>query len=168
MLTRRDLILKWTTYALVVLAFCFLHSITFAHMRLFRAIPFLPPVLLAAICSLENDLQSSIFAIVFGVLCDLTLPGPFPCLYTVSFLLAALVIVLLAHSVFQPGFFCSLAAVIVAFSVLDFFCALPLLLTARASLTGAVSLFFRELLASSILLLPCYPAFSFLRRMFTI
>ena len=167
-MTRRDFTLKWATYALVILTLCFLHSFTLAHVRILRVIPFLPPVALAVICSLENNLQGTVFSIVFGALCDMICPGAFPCIYTVSFFLAALVILLLAHSVLQPGFFCALAAVVTVFFFLDLFCAVPLLFAGHASVGAALSLFLRELTASLVLLPVCYGVFAFLNRFFTI
>ena len=54
-------------------------------------------------------------ALAFGVLCDLALTAPLPCLYTIAFPLTALLAALIARSVLQPGILCSLAVSTAAF-----------------------------------------------------
>ena len=77
--------LKWTFYALAAAALFFLRRLLLGSMTFVGVIPFLPPVILAVIASFELPRSSVIAGIVFGALCDLVLPAPFPCLYTVAF-----------------------------------------------------------------------------------
>ena len=83
-------ILKWTFYALAAAALFFLRRLFLGSMTFFGVLPFLPPVVLAVVASFELPRSSVISGIVFGALCDLVLPAPFPCLYTVAFTIAAL------------------------------------------------------------------------------
>ncbi len=84
--------LKWTFYALAAAALLFLRRLFLGSMTFFGVIPFLPPVILAVMASFELPRSSVIAGIVFGALCDLVLPAPFACLYTIAFTLAALLI----------------------------------------------------------------------------
>ena len=82
--------LKWTFYALAAAALFFLRRLLLGSMTFFGVIPFLPPVILAVMASFELPRSSVIAGIVFGALCDLVIPAPFACLYTIAFTLAAL------------------------------------------------------------------------------
>ena len=168
MLTQRDFAVKWSVYALFALLFTFLCSFTLSRITLLRVIPFLPPVLLAVICSFEPNLQGVIFGIVYGVLCDLALPGAFPFLYTLTFAISAAVILVLSNSVLQPGFFRALCCTLVAFLIVDLFAGAAVLIAGRASFAAVVLLFARETLVSLILLPPCALVFFFVHRLFTV
>lgn len=166
--TTRDLSFKWAAYALGMLLLTFLHSLTFARLTIWGVRPFLPPLLLATLASFEPLTDSTRFGLVFGILCDLALTSPLPCLYTLSFTLAALLSSYLAKSVFQPGFFCSLAVSAVSFLLIDLIVAVVLLVPGRATVPAILSRAGRELLVSLPLLLACHPALSFLHRRFTL
>ena len=107
--TTRDTAVKWTAYALACLLLLFGHELTLAHLRVWGIAPFLPPLLPAVLASMEDRLEGFVFALAFGVLCDLALTAPLPCLYTIAFPLTALLAALIARSVLQPGILCSLA-----------------------------------------------------------
>ena len=168
MITQREKALKWSVTFLCALMLAFLHSLTFSRLSLWGVAPFLPPIIIAAVCSIENDLGSIIFSLIFGILCDLSLGGLFPCLYTVSFFLCALLILILGHSVLQPGFFCALISAVVAFFLPALFSAVVLLSAGNASFAACVSLFLRELLVSLPLLLLCFTVFHALHKFFTV
>ena len=106
--TTRDTAVKWTAYALACLLLLFGHELTLAHLRVWGIAPFLPPLLPAVLASMEDRLEGFVFALAFGVLCDLALTAPLPCLYTIAFPLTALLAALIARSVLQPGILCSL------------------------------------------------------------
>lgn len=168
MITRREAALKWAVTAACMLLLFFLHSLTLSHLHLWGVTPFLPPIIIAVLCSIENDLSSVIFSLIFGVLCDLSLGGLFPCLYTVSFFLAALLILVLGHSVLQPGFFCALISTAVTFLLTALLSSAVLLSAGAATLGACFSLFARELLVSLLWLPPCYGVFSALHKFFTV
>lgn len=166
--TSRDSTVKWSVYAAAILLLLFLHSMTFAQVRVHGAAPFLPPVLLATIASLEERLPSAVFGLVFGILCDLSLVSPLPCLYTITFTAAALLSTVIAKSLIQPGFLCSLAVSAAAFALVDTVAAAALLVQGRATPLAALSLFFIELFLSLPLLIVCHPVLAFLHRRFTL
>lgn len=96
--------LKWTFYALAAAALFFLRRLLLGSMTFFGVIPFLPPVILAVMASFELPRSAVIASIVFGALCDLVLPAPFACLYTIAFTLAALLISTVVSNLLQQGF----------------------------------------------------------------
>lgn len=166
--TTRDTAFKWSAYALAILLLAFLHRLTAAHIEVFGVVPFLPPLLLAVICSMEPRLESAIFGIVFGVFCDLALPAPLPCLYTVCFAAAALLVCHLAHSLLQPGLLCSLVTTAVVFALVDVPLAVLFLAYHHDSAAAFLSRALRELVVSLPMLLVCHPALAFLHRRFTL
>lgn len=166
--TTRDTAFKWTAYTLALLLLSFFHQLTTARLTLLAVTPFLPPLLLAVVCSMEPRLEASVFALVFGMACDLALVAPLPCLYTVSFVAAALLTSFLAQSLIQPGFLCSLVTSAACFVLIDLLVAVCFLVTGRAALSALLSRAARELLVSLPLLLVCHPTLAYLHRRFTL
>ena len=134
--TTRDTAVKWTAYALACLLLLFGHELTLAHLRVWGIAPFLPPLLPAVLASMEDRLEGFVFALAFGVLCDLALTAPLPCLYTIAFPLTALLAALIARSVLQPGILCSLAVSTAAFVLVDLIAAVTLLAGGRSELSA--------------------------------
>ncbi len=168
MITRREAALKWAFTAACALALFFVHSLTLSHLHVWGVTPFLPPIIIAVLCSIENDLGSVIFSLVFGVLCDLALGGLFPSLYTISFFLSALLILVLGHSVLQPGFFCALVSTAATFFLIAALSSVVLLTDSAATLGACASLFARETLVSLLWLPLCYLLFARLHKFFTV
>ena len=74
-------------------------------------VPFLLPALAVIPVTLERSGQSLLYALFFGLACDLLMPtGVFVCFYCLVFLAAAVIAQLLSGQVIVAGFFCSLAA----------------------------------------------------------
>ena len=165
MAARRDILIKWTLYAAVAFALLFAHMLLLGRITLWGVAPFLPPLLVALPATYEEPWPSALFGLFLGICCDLVLPAPFPCLYTVSFVLAALAAVLIAKYAVQPGFFCSLAATAAAFFILHLFLAAVFVFRGAALIT-VIFLGLRELLVSSLLLVICYPIFRKLHALF--
>ena len=113
-------------------------------------------------------MESVVFALTFGVLCDLALTSPLPCLYTVAFPLAALLASVLAGSVLQPGFLCSVAVSASTFVIVDLVAAAALLAGGHAGLPAIALRAVRELVLSLPLLAVCHPVLAFLHRRFTL
>ena len=134
--TTRDTAVKWTAYALACLLLLFGHELTLAHLRVWGIAPFLPPLLPAVLASMEDRLEGFVFALAFGVLCDLALTAPLPCLYTIASPLTALLAALIARSVLQPGILCSLAVSTAAFVLVDLITAVTLLAGGRSELSA--------------------------------
>ena len=168
MLTRRDIIIKWTAYGVTSFALVLLYALTLRGVEIFGVTLFLPPLLIAVIASTEDTRPGVIFALAVGVLCDLTIAGTFPCVYTLSFTISALSASLLAKSVLQPGVLCSIAVSALTFFVIDSLNMLALALTARAPFLPMLDLALRETLASCLLLVVCHPVLTFLHRKFTL
>ena len=168
MLTRRDIIIKWTSYAVASLALAFLYALTLRGTEVLGVHLFLPPLLVGVVASMEDTRAGAIFGLVCGVLYDLTVAGTFPCIYTISFTLAALACSLLAKSVLQPGVLCSIAVTALTFLFVDAFNMLALFFRARADFGAMLSLALRETLSSCLLLIVCHPVLLFLHRKFTL
>ena len=64
MLTRRDLIVKWSTYAAASLALVFLHTLLLRDVELLGVRLFLPPLLVAVVASVEDTRAGAIFGLV--------------------------------------------------------------------------------------------------------
>ena len=168
MLTRRDIIIKWSAYGLAALLLMLLHLLLLRGVRPFGVTMFLPPLLVAVVASVEDTRSSFLFALAVGILCDSSLPGTFPCVYTVSFSIAALLCSFLAQSVLQPGPLCSVTVSVVTFFILDGFNMLSLGLRRGASFSEMGMLCLRETAVSCLLLLVCHPVLLFLHRRFTL
>lgn len=167
MVTRRDLAVRWTAYAAATLLLLLLDALALRRVQFWGVTPFLPPVMASAVGSLEDGKEATVYALVLGVCCDLTLTATLPCLYTLTLPLAALLAALAAKQVLQPGFFCALLLGVPAFLLVDALGALPLLL--RGAPAGALfSLALREAAVSLPLLLLCYPVLSWVHRRVTL
>ena len=105
--------------ALAAAALLFLRRLLLGSMTFFGVIPFLPPVILAVVASFELPRSSVIAGIVFGALCDLVIPAPFACLYTIAFTLAALLISTVVSNLLQQGFARALLSTVLTFLLVD-------------------------------------------------
>lgn len=161
----RTTALKWTFYALAALLLCFLKRLLLGSVTIWGVLPFLPPVLLAVLAAFEQPKPAVLAGLVFGVLCDLVLPAPFACLYTLSFTIAALLIATVMSNLIQQGFARALFSSVLAFFIVDLFEILAML-TRGADLSVMLWLFVRETLVSCALLLPSYPLLRAVHRHF--
>ncbi len=168
MLTRRDLIMKWSSYALASFLLLLLFSLTLRGVKLLGVEMFLPPLLVGVVASLEDTRSSVIFGLACGVLCDLMIAGTFPCVYTLSFTAAALCCSLLAKSVLQPGLLCSLAVTALTFLFVDALNMLALAIRSHAAFAPMAMLALRETLVSCLLLAVCHPVLAWLHRKFAL
>lgn len=168
MLTRRDIIIKWSSYAGASLALIFLYVLTLRDVRVLGVTMFLPPLLVGVVASLEDTPSAAVYALACGFFCDLTIPGTFPCVYTVAFTAAALACSLLAKSVLQRGFLCSIAVTALTFFFVDALNMLALAFTMRASLAAMASVALRETIVSCLLLPVCHPVMVHLNKKFTL
>ena len=115
MLARNETIFKWALYAAATLL-CFLaQAFLFQRLTIWGVIPFVYPLLAAIPAAYEGPVPGTVFALAVGVVCDLILPGPLPCFYTLVFPLVGLCASLLAQNWLPAGFLCSLAVAAAAF-----------------------------------------------------
>jgi len=166
MVTTRDIVIKWSAYAVASLLLVFVHSLTLRQIPIWGVRAFIPPLLSAIIASQEDTRGAVLFGTGFGLLCDLVVASPLPCLYTLSFTLAALFSSLLAKSVLQPGFLCSLIVSLLTFAVTDALSMLALSFRGAEALP-MLSLAIREMAVSCILLPVCHIVLHYVHRRFT-
>ena len=120
MIGRSETFIKWLLYALATFALFLLQGVLH-RLRLFGVLPFLYPVMAATLSMYEGAFAGTAYSLVLGVACDLLLPGPIPCFYTLVFPLAGLCAGLMARSLLPAGFPCCLASSAVAFLLTDAF-----------------------------------------------
>ena len=154
MLARNEIILKWILYAAATALCLLFQGAVFQRIVIWGVIPFLYPILAAIPSTFEAPAPSGIFALCLGVYCDLLLPEPIPCFYTLIFPVIAICSSVLSRSLLPAGFRCSLAASAAAFFLTDLFRCFLLALSGQSPWgTGAV-LFLKELLVTAPLLIP--------------
>ncbi|MCR5826225.1 MAG: rod shape-determining protein MreD [Oscillospiraceae bacterium] len=166
MLTRQEQWIKWSLYAGVVAALTLLELLVLGDVRLFGVRFFLPPLFVGVIASMEGLRAGMVFGTVYGVLCDLTLVGTFPCVYTIAFVLAAFLCAAIAQSVLQPGVICSFAVTLLTFTVLNALNMLSLTLSDQAPFLPMLSIALRETLVSCLLLAAVHPVLMWLHKRF--
>ena len=168
MLTRRDIIIKWSSYGVASLLLLFLFALTVRDLHPLGVRMFLPPLIVGVVASVEETRPATIFGLCCGVLCDLALAGTFPCVYTIAFTLAALCSSLLAKSVLQRGVLCSVAVSALTFFFVDALNMLAMFLKSGAPFGAMADLAVRETLVSCLLLVAVHPVMLTLHRKFTL
>ena len=106
-MNQRDMFFKWLYYAGAVLLLVLAQSLVLNRICVWGVHPFLPPLIAAITAMLEGPGEGAAFAGVFGLLCDLTMPGIIPCFYTLAFLAAALLAAVIAKRFLSQGFLCA-------------------------------------------------------------
>ena len=154
---KRYIVFKWVCYAVMTLLLVLLDTFLFRHIRIGGIFPFLPPMIVGVVSSYEGSKASPFFALVFGLLCDLTLYAPAPGFFCLIFTLSALISSLLAENLFSPGLLCSFVSALLCY----LFTALGrifVLLTAGETALGLIcALSLQEFLLSLPLLLLIFP-----------
>lgn len=154
MLARNETIFKWVLYAGAAFA-CFLaQGMLLEHLTIWGVIPFLYPLVAAIPATYEGPASGAAFALAVGVACDLLLPGPYPCLYTLLFPLVGLCAGLLSQSVLRAGIFCSLLSAAAAFLITGTAGALLLWANGKAAWSTAALLTLKEFCVTAVLSLP--------------
>ena len=65
------LIFKWVVYSLATMLLVLLQLFVLNYIHVGGIAPFLPPMLVGAAASYEGSRASPVYALVFGLLCDL-------------------------------------------------------------------------------------------------
>ncbi len=156
MIARSETIFKWLLYAAVTMLFLLVQGLILQQVRILGAMPFVYPLLAAVVAMFEDALGGTIYALALGVLCDLTLPTPIPCFYTLILPAAALCAALIARSLLPVGFVCAVAVSVLAFFWTDLFHCLLLAAGGKAAWSAGGLLFLQETAASLPVLLPLY------------
>lgn len=159
-MNQRDMFFKWLFYSLSALLGLLIQGFLLNRLGFWHGIhPFLPPLLAITPAVLENREESAFFAVTVGLLMDLLIPTSFPALYTVSFVLLALLTRHIANRIIVPGFFCALVCSALALLLTNL---LHLLLATGTTpdFTAVLTMIGREML----LTLPFSPVYFWLCR----
>ena len=148
MLARSATIIKWVLYALAGLACTVVQAALLQRFTLRGVIPFLYPLIAALPATFEGPAAGTVYALAAGVLCDLLLPSPIPCFYTLIFPLVGLSAGLLSQSLIPAGYLCSAVASLPAYLLTGVFHCIVLWATGHAAWTAGLSVTLRELCVS--------------------
>ena len=148
MLARNETIFKWALYAGATAVFFLLQGAVLQRITLWGVIPFLYPLIAALPATFEGPAAGTVYALAAGVLCDLLLPSPIPCFYTLIFPLVGLSAGLLSQSLIPAGYLCSAAASLPAYLLTGVFHCIVLWATGHAAWTAGLSVTLRELCVS--------------------
>ena len=164
MLARNELIFRWSVYAAATLLCFVAQAAVLQRVSFWGVIPFLYPVIAAVPATFEDPASSTAYALAVGVVCDLLLPGPLPCFYTVVFPLVGLCAALLAQSVLPAGFTCSLVSTAIAFLLTDLFACVLLWFGGKGAWRAGMGVMLREFLVTAPLTLPMTMLFRAVHR----
>ena len=154
MLARSATIIKWVLYALAGLACAVVQAAVLQRFTLWGVIPFLYPLIAALPATFEGPAAGTVYALAAGVLCDLLLPSPIPCFYTLIFPLVGLSAGLLSQSLIPAGYLCSAAASLPTYLLTGVFHCIVLWAQGHAAWSAGMSVTLRELCASLLWSLP--------------
>lgn len=104
--------------------------------------------------TLEGPAPGAVYALVWGVVCDLLLPSSLPCFYTLIFPLVGLAAGLLSKSLIPAGYLCSAASALPAYLLTGVFHCIVLWAQGHAAWSAGMSVTLRELCASLLWSLP--------------
>jgi len=147
---RSEIFFKWLLYSAASLLLLLLQGAVLQRLRLFGVMPFLYPVLAAVLSMCEGALSGTVYSLALGVICDLVLPGPIPCFYTLIFPLAGLCSGLVSRSWLPAGFLCSLVVSFMAFVLTDTFHGLLLVLAGKTAWAAVAMTALCEICATAL------------------
>lgn len=145
-MTRRDYAVKWLFYSLATLLLVVVQDIILNHISLWGAHPFILP-LIAALATMWESNEGVIFALVFGLLTDLTTKGPIPCFYMLAFFVICAASMLIIKHLIMPGFFCGIVLSVLSIILCDLLQILFLSYNVGISLSAALLLTAKELIS---------------------
>ena len=154
MIARNETIFKWSLYAAATALCLLVQGGLLQRLVLWGVIPFLYPLLAAIPATYEGPLAGTVFSLALGLVCDLLLPGPVPCLYTLVFPLVGLCAGLLSQSWLPAGFLCSLVSAAAAFLLTDGFRCLLLWMRGSAAWRAGALLMVREFCVAAPIVIP--------------
>jgi len=152
--SRNETIFKWTLYFAATALCSFVQSFLLQRLSLWGVIPFVYPVVAAVVASYEGPVPGTIYTLVLGVFCDLLLPGPLPCFYTLIFPVVGLCASLISQGLLSAGFVCSLASSALAFLLTDGFHCLVLWASGKGAWAAGGWVLVREFCVTAPLVLP--------------
>ena len=154
MLARSATIFKWTLYTLAGLVWAVVQAAFLQRVTIWGVIPFLYPLIAALPATFEGPAAGTVYALACGVFCDLLLPSPIPCFYTLILPLVGLAAGLLSQGLIPAGYLCSVAAALPAYLLTGIFHCIVLWAQGHPAWGAAMSVTLRELCASLLWSLP--------------
>lgn len=148
MLARSATIIKWVLYTLAGLLWAMVQAALLRRFTIWGVIPFLYPLIAAIPATLEGSVSGTVYALATGIFCDLLLPSPIPCFYTLIFPLVGLSAGLLSQSLIPAGYLCSVATALPAYLLTGVFHCVVLWATGHTAWTAGLSVTLRELCVS--------------------
>jgi len=164
MLARKEIIIKWALYAAAALACLLVQDALLQRITLWSVIPFIYPLLAAIPATYETPVSGMAFALCVGAVCDLALPTPIPCFYTLTFSVVGLCSSMLANHLLHAGFLCSLVCTAAAFLLTGLFQCFILSTGGHAPWSTGLFITLRELVISAPLTVPVTALFRAVSR----
>lgn len=110
-MTRQAMMIKWSLYSLCAAAALLVQGLILVHLDLGGVHPFLLPAIAVIPATMERDGASVLYAVFFGLLCDLLMSvAGLACFYCLAFALAVAVARLFGGKVLASGLLCTLTA----------------------------------------------------------
>jgi rod shape-determining protein MreD len=144
----QNFVRKWLCYTLIGLGCLVLQSMVCNYLRIWGVHPVLLPILVCTVASYEPDRGGLTFALIAGVLADLTTTTAIPCFYTVTFVLGALTAFAVGHNLVRHGFLRALISSVAGLLIADLLYTVILIYRSSATFLGALSLSGREIAVS--------------------
>jgi len=164
LVARNALIFRWTLYAAAALLCVFAQTAVLQRVHIWGVIPFLYPAVAVIPAMFEGSVPGTAFALAAGVLCDVLLPAPIPCFYTLVFPVAGLLSALLTQSVLPAGFGSALLSTAIAFLLTGLFGCLLLWFRGKTDWETGMTVALRECLVTLPFSLPMTALFRAVHR----
>ena len=164
MLARNALIFRWFLYAAAAFLCAFAQTAVLQRVTVWGVIPFLYPAIAVIPATFEGSVPGTAFALCAGLVCDLLLPAPIPCFYTLTLPFAGLCAGLLSHSVLPAGHGCSLASAAIAFFFTGLLGCLTLWFRGNAAWGAGMFVAAREFLVTAPFVFPMTMLFRAVHR----
>ena len=155
-MTQRDYALKWLSYSLATLLLVIVQDMILNRITVWGVHPFILPLIVALAAMWEGN-EGVIFALVFGLLTDLTAKGPIPCFYTLAFFVICAASMLIIKHLIVPGFFCGIVLSVLSIILCDLLQILFLSYNVGISVHSALLLMAKELISAVCMPLIYFP-----------
>ena len=148
-MAQRDLFYKWLFYSMAALLWLVMQHTLLNHLDFWGGVhPYVLPMLPAMAAILEKWQESALFSVGAGLFCDLLMPGPISCFYTLTFLVIVLLCAVIAERVILTGFLCAAVCSVLALTLSSILQIFFLSSSQDFSTATALALSGRELLLS--------------------
>jgi len=164
LLVRNEVLFKWSLYGAAAALCIAVQMALLQRFSIWGVIPFIYPLIAVIPATYEGPKAGTVFALAMGVVSDLLLPAPLPCLYTLLFPAAGLFAALMAQSVLHSGYLCSLAGGFLAFLLTGTFSCLLLWLKSAPAWAAGSFVLLRETCISLPLAFPVTALFAAVHR----